>query len=65
MSIFLRGYKFLLGGILHPGGGWGGVYFSIGMSILFWELYRPIFCWGYVLWRSSAYGDMVMVGLHV
>ena len=25
MSIFLRGYKFLLGDILHPGSGWGGV----------------------------------------
>ena len=42
----------------------GGVYFSIGMSILFWELY--IFRWGYVYGVvHMAYGDMVTVGLHV
>ena len=41
------------------------MYFSIGMSILFWELYRPIFRWGYVEVVHMAYGDMVMVGLHV
>ena len=46
------------------------MYFGIGMSILFWELYRPtgVYFVGDMFYGEvvhMAYGDMVMVGLHV